>query len=68
MVNAMKGAMGSFGQRSRGAEEVEVESQNFLPVSYQAYQPSMPMQNGAAVGMSVEAPRENESMAMVESV
>src|SRR5580698_8941776 len=68
MERARKGATGPLARVAAAPKKQRSKSQNFLPVSYQAYQPSMPMQKGAASCMSVEAPRAKLTMAMQETV
>jgi len=68
VMRAMAGAMGPLARVPAPTKKYKSKSQNLLPVSYQAYQPSMPMQSGAASCMSVEAPRENPMTAAAERV
>src|SRR5882757_1216329 len=62
IVSARKGATGPFARVAAAPKKYRSKSQNFLPVSYQAYHPSIPMQKGAASCMSVEAPRAKLTM------
>src|ERR1700722_19482580 len=68
MQSARNGATGPFARVAAAPKKYRSKSQNFLPVSYQAYQPSMPMQKGAASCMSVEAPRAKLTMPRQEAV
>src|SRR5271168_4575763 len=68
MKNVRKGATGPFAKVAMAPKKYKSKSQNFLPVSYQAYQPSIPMQKGAASCMSVEAPRAKLTTATQEAV
>src|ERR1700733_2170433 len=68
MKNVRNGATGPLAKVATAPKKYRSKSQNFLPVSYQAYQPSMPIQKGAASCMSVEAPRAKLTMATQETV
>jgi len=68
MPSARKGATGPLASVAAAPKKYRSKSQNFLPVSYHAYQPSMPMQKGAASCMSVEAPRAKPMMATEDAV
>src|SRR3984957_15480144 len=68
MNNARNGATGPLARVAAAPKKYRSKSQNFLPVSYQAYQPSMPMAKGAASCMSVEAPRAKLTMPRQEAV
>src|ERR1700735_764413 len=68
MLSARNGATGPLARVAAAPKKERAKSQNFLPVSYQAYQPSIPMQKGAASCMSVEAPRAKLTMATQETV
>src|ERR1700748_460597 len=67
IASARNGATGPFAKVAAPLKKYRSKSQNFLSVSYQAYQPSMPMQKGAASCMSVEAPRAKLTMATHET-
>src|ERR1700735_2072079 len=56
MKSARNGATGPLARVATAPKKYRSNSQNFLPVSYQAYQPNIPIQNGAASCISVEAP------------
>src|SRR5580698_762912 len=68
MASARKGATGPLANVAAPLKKYKSKSQNFLPVSYHAYQPSMPMQNGAASCMSVDAPRAKPMIATEDAV
>src|SRR6185437_8792667 len=68
MQNAKNGATGPLASVAAPPKKYRSKSQNFLSVSYQAYQPNMPMQNGAANCMSVDAPRANPIMPAQDTV
>src|SRR3569833_1649736 len=57
--NARNGATGPFARVATLVKKLISNSQNFELVSYHAYQPSNPLDSGAAICMSVAAPREN---------
>src|SRR5215469_2863861 len=66
--NARKGATGPLAKVATAPKKYKSKSQNFLPVSYHAYQPSIPIQKGAASCISVEAPRAKLTMPIHETV
>src|SRR5580693_65264 len=68
MKRARNGATGPFAKVATAPKKYRSKSQNFLPVSYHAYQPNIPMQNGAASCMSVEAPRAKLTIPTQETV
>src|SRR5689334_5124093 len=68
MARARKGATGPLARVAAAPKKYRSKSQDFLPVSYQAYQPSIPIQSGAASCMSVEAPREKLKIATGDMV
>src|ERR1700722_6182970 len=68
MARARNGATGPLARGAAAPKKERAKTQEFLPVSYQGYQPSMPMQKGAASCMSVEAPRAKLTMPTQEAV
>src|SRR5690349_6552929 len=68
IARARNGATGPLASVAAAPKKYRSKSQNFFPVSYQAYQPSIPIQKGAASCMSVEAPRAKAKTATLEAV
>src|SRR5579862_6210660 len=68
MKSARNGATGPFAKVATAPKKYKSKSQNFFPVSYHAYQPSIPMQKGAASCISVEAPRAKLTIPTQETV
>src|SRR5258705_145132 len=68
MANAINGATGPLASVASAPKKYKSNNQNFFPVSYHAYQPSIAMQNGAAICISVEAPRAKLTMPTQDAV
>ena len=68
MHSARNGAIGPLASVAAAPKKYRSKSQNFNPVSYHAYHPSIPMHSGAAICMSVDAPRANPIIATDDAV
>ena len=64
----MNGATGPLARVANAPKKYRSNSQNFFPVSYHAYQPSIPTQKGAASCISVDAPRANPTIPTAEAM